>query len=103
MEAMRCLKRRLSDIVYRTMLGDYVTGFDPTFVGGTGSEAELAAVREAYGVMAAKQQKNGEPYSYSHSAFTYLIDREGRIRALMPYGHPADDFAHDLRLMLASP
>ena len=26
MEAMRCLKRRLSDIVYRTMLGDFVSG-----------------------------------------------------------------------------
>ena len=26
MEAMRCLKRRLSDLVYRTMLGDYVAG-----------------------------------------------------------------------------
>lgn len=25
-EAMRCLKRRLSDVVYRTMLGDVVTG-----------------------------------------------------------------------------
>ena len=25
MEAMRCLKRRLSDIVYRTMLTDYIT------------------------------------------------------------------------------
>jgi transposase len=25
-EAMRCLKRRLSDVVYRTMLGDIVTG-----------------------------------------------------------------------------
>ena len=25
MEAMRCLKRRLSDIVYRTMLDDAVT------------------------------------------------------------------------------
>ena len=26
MEAMRCLKRRLSDLVYRTMLGDYTAG-----------------------------------------------------------------------------
>lgn len=26
MEAMRCLKRRLSDVVYRTMLGDYTAG-----------------------------------------------------------------------------
>lgn len=26
MEAMRALKRRLSDLVYRTMLGDYTAG-----------------------------------------------------------------------------
>lgn len=83
-------------------LGDYVRAFDPSFVGGTGSEAALVAVREAYGVAAAKQQRAGMPYSYSHSAFTFLIDRAGRIRALMPYGHPAEDFAHDLRLLLAA-
>jgi protein SCO1/2 len=83
-------------------LGDYVTAFDPSFVGGTGSETQLAAVRKEYGIAAAKQQADGQPYSYSHSAFTYLIDRDGRIRALMPYGHPAEDFAHDLRLLLAT-
>ena len=77
-------------------LGDYVTAFDESFVGGTGSEAQLAAVRKEYGIQAAK--KAG---SWSHSAFTYLIDRRGRLRALMPYGHPAEDFAHDLRLLLA--
>lgn len=76
-------------------LGDYVTAFDPGFVGGTGSEAQLAAVRKEYGI-AAKKVKD----SYSHSAFTYLIDRQGRLRALMPYGHPAADFVHDLRLLL---
>ncbi len=83
-------------------LGDYVTAFDPSFVGGTGSEAQLAAVRKEYGIAAAKQLADGQPYSYSHSAFSYLIDRDGRIRALMPYGHPAEDFAHDLRRLLAT-
>jgi protein SCO1/2 len=81
-------------------LGDYVTAFDKTFVGGTGSEAQLAAVRKEYGIAAAKQEKDGQPYSYSHSAFTYLIDRDGKLRALMPYGHPAGDFVHDLRALL---
>lgn len=81
-------------------LGDYVTAFDKSFIGGTGSEAQLAAVRKEYGIAAAKQEKEGQPYSYSHSAFTYLIDREGRLRALMPYGHPAEDFVHDLRALL---
>jgi len=28
-------------------------------------------------------------------------NRQGKLRALMPYGHPADDFAHDLRALLA--
>lgn len=82
-------------------LGDYVTAFDPSFVGGTGSEGQLAAVRKEYGIQAAKVHRDGQPDSWSHSAFTYLVDRQGRLRALMPYGHPAEDFAHDLRLLLA--
>jgi protein SCO1/2 len=82
-------------------LGDYVTAFDKSFVGGTGSEEQLVAVRKEYGIQAAKIHREGQPDSWSHSAFTYLIDREGRLRALMPYGHPAGDFAHDLRMLLA--
>ncbi len=35
-EAMRCLKRRLSDIVYRTMLGDLVAGTATTTETGPG-------------------------------------------------------------------
>jgi hypothetical protein len=29
-----------------------------------------------------------------------LIDRAGRIRALMPYGHSPDDYVHDLTILL---
>ena len=36
----------------------------------------------------------------AHSSFTYLIDRGGRIRALMPYGHSPDDYVHDLTILL---
>jgi protein SCO1/2 len=38
----------------------------------------------------------------AHSSSIYLIDRAGRLRALMPYGHDAADFVHDVRLLLAS-
>jgi protein SCO1/2 len=79
---------------------DYLTAFDPTFVGGTGSEAQLAAVRKDYGVIAAKQA--GADGDYSHSSFVYLIDRAGRIRALMPFGHPAADYVHDVKILLAA-
>jgi transposase len=43
MEAMRCLKRRLSDLVYRTMLGDY-TGGRVTGPGGhRGNDSDSSA------------------------------------------------------------
>ncbi len=77
----------------------YLASFDSTFVGGTGTEQELAAVRKDYGVSAQKLPA-GDSYAYDHSSFTYLIDRLGRIRALMPYGHSPDDYVHDLTLLL---
>jgi protein SCO1 len=77
-------------------LRTYLRTFDATFVGGTGTAEQLAAARASYGVAVGEQPGP----SFSHSSSTYLIDREGRIRALMPYGHSSDDYAHDLRLLL---
>lgn len=80
----------------------YLAAFDPSFVGGTGSPEALAAVRKAYGVTAEKVVRPGGAYFMNHSSSVYLIDREGRLRAMMPYGHAAKDFVHDLQLMLAA-
>lgn len=82
-------------------LKKYLSSFDPAFIGGTGTQAQLAAVRRDYGIAAEKVA--GPDGSYTHSSFIYLIDREGRLRALMPFGHAADDYVHDLRILLASP
>jgi protein SCO1/2 len=78
---------------------EYLAAFDPTFVGGTGTAERLAAVRKDYGVFAEKKG-NGKDYQVAHSSFTYLIDRSGSLRALMPYGQGPDDYAHDLRILL---
>lgn len=82
-----------------TRMKQYLGGFDSTFVGGTGTEQQLAAVRKSYGVSARKQVL-GDSYTYDHSSFTYLIDRSGRIRALMLYGHSPDDYVHDVTALL---
>jgi len=79
----------------------YMSAFDASFVGGTGTDTQLAAVRKDYGIAAEKV--SGPDGAFTHSSFIYLIDREGRIRALMPFGHPADDYVHDLDILLASP
>jgi protein SCO1/2 len=80
-------------------LGKYLAVFDPTFIGGTGTEAQLSEVRKQYGVSAQKRAY-GNDYVYVHSSFIYLIDRKGSLRALMPYGHSPEDFSHDLTILL---
>lgn len=78
----------------------YLAGFDGSFIGGTGTAQQLAAVRAAYGISVSKKMPMPGGYLLSHSSFTYLIDRDGQLRALMPFGHDAGEFAHDVRLLL---
>lgn len=80
-------------------LKQYLAAFDPAFVGGTGTPAEMAAVRSSYGVTAEKHG-TGSNYAVAHSSFIYLITRDGKLRALMPFGHKADDYVHDISLLL---
>jgi protein SCO1/2 len=80
-------------------LKQYLAAFDSTFVGGTGTDAQMAAVRKNYGVTAEKVG-TGQDYAVAHSSFVYLITREGKLRALMPFGHKADDYVHDISMLL---
>jgi protein SCO1/2 len=83
-------------------LREFLAAFDPSFIGATGSPAAMAAVRQRYGVTAAKVPLPNGNYAMSHSSAVYLIDREGRLRALMPYGHASKDFVHDFQQLLAA-
>lgn len=78
---------------------EYLAGFDPSFVGATGTRAALAEVREAYGV-SAEREGDGPDYAMAHTSSIFLIDPAGRLRAMMPFGREAADFAHDAILLL---
>jgi protein SCO1 len=75
---------------------EYLANVNPTFRGATGTPAELEAVRRDYGVSATKV---GEGL-FNHSSSTFLIDRAGMLRAMMPYGQPPDAYVHDVRILL---
>ncbi|MES2152177.1 MAG: SCO family protein [Pseudomonadota bacterium] len=83
-------------------LRSYLAQFDPSFVGVSGTTAQVAAVLKAYGISATKKMVEGSrtEYTMHHSSYLYFIDRQGMQRALMPFGHPAADMAHDLTLLL---
>lgn len=85
------------------ILRAYLAAFDPTFMGATGTPAELAQVRKAYGIQATRTPPRGNPPTYfvHHSSYVYLIDRSGRLRAMMPFGTSVDDIVHDARALLA--
>lgn len=81
----------------------YLAAFDSTFIGGTEAPAKLAEMRKRYGVVAEKIPKpQPNAYGMNHSTSVFLIDRAGKLTAMMPYGHQAKDFVHDLKLLLAS-
>jgi protein SCO1/2 len=83
-------------------LRKFVTAFDPTFVGATGTPAQLAAVRNAYGIQVSRLNpaSSDDGYLLHHSSFIYLIDRSGNLRAMMPFGVSVDDIAHDVKVLL---
>lgn len=83
-------------------LRDYLAHFDPTFVGATGTPEQLAGVRKAYGILVSKQAYKDSKAAYlvHHSSFVYLIDPEGKLRALLPFGRPVDDITHDIKTLM---
>jgi protein SCO1 len=78
----------------------FLGSFDPTFVGGVGTRAQIAAAEKSWGISSVKNTNADGSYTIGHSSSIYMIDRKGGLRAVMPYGHPADDFVHDLKILL---
>lgn len=83
-------------------LHDYLAPFGPGIIGVTGSAGQVDAVLKAYGITATKRIMGGSKTEYmmAHSSYLYFIDTRGMLRALMPFGRPAADIAHDVRLLL---
>jgi protein SCO1/2 len=78
----------------------FLGSFDPTFIGGVGTRAQIDAAQKSFGISSTKNVNADGSYTIGHSSSIYLIDRAGGLRAVMPYGHPADDFVHDLKILL---
>ena len=88
-----------------TRLRAYVNLFDKTFVGLTGSTAQVEPVWKAYGVSIARADIPGRgpgAYAVHHTASVYVVDTEGRLRVMAPFGTPMDDLVHDVRILLVA-
>jgi protein SCO1/2 len=83
------------------ILKQYVTAFDPTFLGLRGTPEQTAQVAKAFKVIIQKNVgADASNYSVDHSSGTYVYDTAGRLRLYMSYGQSAELFAHDIALLL---
>jgi protein SCO1/2 len=78
----------------------FLGNFDPTFIGGVGTRAEIDAAQKNFGISSTKTVNADGSYSIGHTSSIYMIDRAGGLRAVMPYGHTVDEFVHDLKILL---
>lgn len=82
----------------RTMR-DYVTLFDPHFLGLDGTSAVLAPIYKGYHVWFTRLPNRGSAAGYllAHSSYIYMIDKSGVVRTIDDWRTPASTIADHLR------
>ena len=74
--------------------------FHPSFLGLTGNADEIARAAKEFKIFYQKQNLAGGGYTMDHSAGTYILDGEGRLRLFAQYGAGAPALLHDIRQLL---
>jgi cytochrome oxidase Cu insertion factor (SCO1/SenC/PrrC family) len=84
-------------------LKDYMPLFHPRFLGLTGDAAAIEAAARAYRVYFKKVERDDKSdYTVDHSAFIYLMGREGEYLGFFPPGTSAERLADAMRPSLAA-
>ncbi|MBI5786532.1 MAG: SCO family protein [Rhodocyclales bacterium] len=77
-------------------LAEFTGFFDPAFIGATGGDAELAALVKHLGVHYQRHDEQDKKlYVVDHSAVVYLIDPQGRLKAIFSWPHDPAAMATD--------
>jgi len=83
-------------------LKEYVSLFNPAFIGLSASQEIMDEVWGAYGVYreVVQMPNSATGYLVNHTARVYLVDLDGNLRLSYGFGTPTDDILHDLRILL---
>lgn len=85
------------------MLKNYVSAFGLPMVGLTGTRSQVDAVvaqyRSAYEITPSTSAAGPQ---VSHTSYTYLIDRSGKVRYIFSHDEPSDRIARALKAVLAT-
>ncbi|MBF6058251.1 SCO family protein [Thiomicrorhabdus heinhorstiae] len=75
-------------------LQQYADYFESNIVGLTGDPQTIAEIARRYGVVYAKVEddRNPENYAVDHSAFTYVVDANGKLQTQLPHATSPQQF-----------
>lgn len=82
------------------LLSNFTTTFDPSFIGATATDEQLAPLAKHLGVFYQRNdQQDSKHYSIDHTAALYLIDPQGRLKAVFGPPQDAARMAEDFAVM----
>jgi protein SCO1 len=83
------------------VLKAYMENFDPSFLALRGTPEQTAATAKEFRVFYSKVEgKTPGSYTVDHSAGSYLLDTQGRIRVFNRYGSGVQALTEDVRALI---
>jgi protein SCO1/2 len=83
------------------VLGEYIKALDPSFVALRGSLDELSQAARDFKVFYQKvPTADGKSYTMDHTAGSFVIDPQGRVRLFVRYGMTLDQLQSDVRQLI---
>ncbi|WP_334128014.1 SCO family protein [Sneathiella sp.] len=80
------------------LMAEFVEAFHPSVVGLTGTPEEIGEVMKKYRVYAQKRdEQDKEYYLVDHSAYTYLMGRDGELITVFSFGVTPEEMTRKIR------
>jgi protein SCO1/2 len=81
------------------ILNQYLTFFDPAFIGLTGDPQTLKEIRQNYGIVAQREEhpESATGYLINHSTSFWVIDAKGNLRLTYGLGTDPEIVAEDVK------
>lgn len=84
-------------------LEQYLSAFDPSIIGLTGSLENVANAKKAFGVYSAKvDDADSSDYLIDHTASVFLIGADGNFKDTISYGEASDIALSKIRKLIES-
>lgn len=82
-------------------LAEYTGHFYPSFIGITGTKEQIDETAALYGIYyKINEGSEATGYLIDHTATMMVLDREGYLKLVFPYGVTSEEIADDLKYML---